>query len=201
MRTPAGKTPETGASPAAGWMDSCRNPPGRERFLARELKEMSGPPKSCWQRMRLTNVGSPKGREPYGDRVPVVVAGATTCQGGREGRPQGEAAPSNSVLDRSLREQRFGRRYLWATRLTWTRKREGTAAWRESTERREGVEGAAVPGPRDMAKTRLFEAQSPAMEMCILRLTTPGAEPSASGESPLLRPNPSGWWAVDSEFT
>src|SRR2546430_3758415 len=40
--------------------------------------------------MSETNVGSPKGREPYGDTVPVVVAGVTTCQGGREGRPQGE---------------------------------------------------------------------------------------------------------------
>jgi hypothetical protein len=37
-------------------------------------------------------VGSPTGREPYGDTVPVVVAGVTTCQGGREGRPQGKGA-------------------------------------------------------------------------------------------------------------
>ena len=37
-------------------------------------------------------MGSPKGREPYGDGVPVVVAGVTTCQGGRESRPQGEGA-------------------------------------------------------------------------------------------------------------
>jgi hypothetical protein len=37
-------------------------------------------------------VGSPTGREPYGDTVPVVVAGVTTCQGGREGRLQGEGA-------------------------------------------------------------------------------------------------------------
>jgi len=37
-----------------------------------------------------TNVGSPKGREPYGDGAPVVVAGVTTRQGGRESRPQGE---------------------------------------------------------------------------------------------------------------
>jgi hypothetical protein len=37
-------------------------------------------------------VGLPKGREPYGDTVPVVVAGAAPCQGGREGRPQGEGA-------------------------------------------------------------------------------------------------------------
>jgi hypothetical protein len=37
--------------------------------------------------------------------------------------------------------------------------------------------------------------------MCILRHTTPGAEPPASGESPLLRPNSSGWWAVSNELT
>ena len=42
--------------------------------------------------MPETNVGSPTGREPYGDTVPVVVAGVTTCQGGREGRPQGQGA-------------------------------------------------------------------------------------------------------------
>jgi hypothetical protein len=32
------------------------------------------------------------GTESYGDTVPVVVAGVTTCQGGREGRPQDEGA-------------------------------------------------------------------------------------------------------------
>jgi hypothetical protein len=36
-------------------------------------------------------VGSPTGRESYGDGGPVVVAEVTTCQGGRESRPQGEA--------------------------------------------------------------------------------------------------------------
>jgi len=75
----------------------------------REFKEMSGTPKSRSVRTARTNVGSPKGREPYGDAGPVVVAGVTTGQGGREGRPQGEVAPSNSALDRSRREQRFGR--------------------------------------------------------------------------------------------
>jgi hypothetical protein len=35
-------------------------------------------------------MGSSKGREPYGDGGPVVVAGVTTCQGGRESRPQGQ---------------------------------------------------------------------------------------------------------------
>ncbi len=45
-------------------------------------------------------MGSPKGCEPYGDRVPVVVAGVTTCQGGREGRPQGEGAQVIGYYDR-----------------------------------------------------------------------------------------------------
>ena len=31
-----------------------------------------------------TNVGSPTGCEPYGDGGLVVVAGVTTCRGGRE---------------------------------------------------------------------------------------------------------------------
>jgi group II intron reverse transcriptase/maturase len=45
-------------------------------------------------------MGSPKGREPYGDRVPVVVAGVTTCRGGREGRPQGQGAQVIGCYDR-----------------------------------------------------------------------------------------------------
>jgi hypothetical protein len=39
-----------------------------------------------------TNAGSPAGREPHGDGVPVVVVGVATHQGGRESRPQGEGA-------------------------------------------------------------------------------------------------------------
>jgi hypothetical protein len=35
-------------------------------------------------------MGSPTGRESYGDGGPVVVAGVTPGQGGRESRPQGE---------------------------------------------------------------------------------------------------------------
>jgi hypothetical protein len=40
--------------------------------------------------MTKTNVGSPKGREPYGDTGTVVVVRVTPHQGGREGRPQGK---------------------------------------------------------------------------------------------------------------
>src|ERR671917_1190754 len=40
--------------------------------------------------MTRTNVGSPKGREPYGDGGPVVVVGITPYQGRRESRLQGQ---------------------------------------------------------------------------------------------------------------
>ena len=43
-------------------------------------------------------MGSPNGREPYGDGGPVVVAGVTTCQGGRESRPQGEGGLGDRIL-------------------------------------------------------------------------------------------------------
>src|SRR3954465_1151746 len=59
---------------------------------------MSGRPTSRWHVRRRRTAGWPTGREPYGDGVPIVVAGVTTCQGGRESRPQGEGA---QVIERS----------------------------------------------------------------------------------------------------
>jgi hypothetical protein len=41
-------------------------------------------------RATKTNVGSPKGREPYGEGGPAVVVGVTPHQGGRESRLQGQ---------------------------------------------------------------------------------------------------------------
>ena len=41
-------------------------------------------------RTARTNMGSPTGRESYGDGGPVVVAGVTTGRGVRESRNQGE---------------------------------------------------------------------------------------------------------------
>ena len=73
-------------------------------------------------------------------------------------------APLHSALDPPSGDRGSGGGDLGATRLTWTRKREGTTAWRESVEYRGGVEGAAAQGPRDMAKAGLLEAQSPAMQ-------------------------------------
>lgn len=90
---------------------------------------------------------------------------------------------------------------LWVAHPTWTRKREGKAAWWESAEHGEGVDRVVAQGPCDMAKTGLFEAQSPAMEMCILRHTTSGAQPPVSGDIPSRRPNPSGRWAVGNQLT
>jgi len=49
-------------------------------------------------------MGSPKGCEPYGDRVPVVVAEVTTCQGEREDRPQGEGAQVTGYYNREVCE-------------------------------------------------------------------------------------------------
>src|SRR3954468_2782482 len=45
--------------------------------------------------MTGTNAGSPTGRESYGDGGPVVVAGVTTGQGGRESRPHGRRGPGD----------------------------------------------------------------------------------------------------------
>ncbi|SIO87683.1 Mobile element protein [Nocardiopsis sp. JB363] len=44
-------------------------------------------------------MGSPKGRESYGDGGPVVVAGVTTCRGGRENLPQGEGGQVTRTLN------------------------------------------------------------------------------------------------------
>jgi hypothetical protein len=105
-----GKTSEPVPRPATVFRFCRRNLRSAERCPVRAFKEMSGPPTFRSTRTTRTNAGSPTGRESYGDGGLVVAAGVTTCQGGRESRLQGEAAPSNSVLDRSRREQRFGRR-------------------------------------------------------------------------------------------
>ncbi len=43
-------------------------------------------------------MGSPTGREPQGDAVPVVVAGVTTGQGAWESHAQGEGQQGSGVL-------------------------------------------------------------------------------------------------------
>jgi hypothetical protein len=70
---------------------ACRcNLRGVERCPVRVIKEMSRTPKSRSDVQQGRTRDQPSGREPQGDGVPIVVVGATTHQGGRESRPQGE---------------------------------------------------------------------------------------------------------------
>ena len=110
----------TGGSPLTLLLEAQSPDDGRERPPARHLMPVPCPasvsrvrpmqPSGCgalpsegnqgdeWDayvtlgRTTATNAGSPTGREPQGHGVPVVVVGATTHQGGRESRPQGEGA-------------------------------------------------------------------------------------------------------------
>jgi len=49
---------------------------------------------------RRRTAGSPTGREPYGDGVPVVVAGVTTCRGDRESRATGRRGTGDRDVQR-----------------------------------------------------------------------------------------------------
>ena len=76
----------------------CCNLRGVERCPVRAIKEMSRTPKSRSDVQRGRTRDQPSGREFQGDGVPIVVAGATTRQGGRESRPQGEGAQVAGLL-------------------------------------------------------------------------------------------------------
>lgn len=69
---------------------ACRKPPEHGAIPNNGIQGDEWGAYVTLERMTLTNVGSPTGRESYGDRGPVVVAGVTPCQGRRETRLQGE---------------------------------------------------------------------------------------------------------------
>ena len=95
---PPKKTPETGAGSATTSL-SCRcNLRSAERCPVRAIKEMNGAPTSRSDVQQGRTRDQPSGREPQGDGVPIVVAGATPRQGGRESRPQGEGAQATGHL-------------------------------------------------------------------------------------------------------
>ena len=77
---------------AMAFLQGRRNLRGVERCPVRAIKEMSRTPKSRSDVRQGRTRDQPSGREPQGDGVPIVVVGATTHQGGRESRPQGEGA-------------------------------------------------------------------------------------------------------------
>jgi hypothetical protein len=80
---PTGKTPETGTGPCGELATSSPQSSGtQERCPVRVLKETDGTPKSCSTRTAVMNMGSPTGRESYGDGVPAVVGGVTSAQSG-----------------------------------------------------------------------------------------------------------------------
>ena len=93
-----GKTSEPVPCPASVSRIRRRNLRGTGRCPVRAFKEMSWPPTFRSTRTTGTNAGSPTGRESYGDGGPVVVAGVTTCQGGRESRLQGQGAQVTGYL-------------------------------------------------------------------------------------------------------
>src|ERR1035438_8309678 len=83
--------PVTGAGPCGEMIGRSPQSSGaRERCPVRVLKETDGTPKSRSISTAVMNMGSPKGRESYGDGVPAVVGGVTSAQSGdRESRSTG----------------------------------------------------------------------------------------------------------------
>ena len=81
---PTGKTPETGTGPCGELATSSPQSSGvQERCPVRAFKEETdGTPKSCSIRTAVVNMGSPTGRESYGDGVPTVIVGVTSGQSG-----------------------------------------------------------------------------------------------------------------------
>ena len=90
--TSAGTTPEAGATFCGGIVEGSLQPPERGALPSEGNQGDEWDAYVTLGRATETNAGSTYGREPHGDGVPIVVVGATTHQGGRESRPQGEGA-------------------------------------------------------------------------------------------------------------
>ena len=79
----AGKTSETGAMLCGGIVEGSPQPPERGALPSEGNQGDEWDAYVVLGRMTGTNAGSPAGREPHGDGVPIVVVGVTTHQGGR----------------------------------------------------------------------------------------------------------------------
>ena len=93
------KAPETGVVSCGGLEVRLLQPPGHETMPSEGIEGDEWDAYVTLSRTARTNMGSPKGRESYGDGGPVVVAGVTTGQGGRESRPQGEGGQVTGHLE------------------------------------------------------------------------------------------------------
>jgi hypothetical protein len=102
MVASVGKTPEADAVLCPGLMPWPGQPPERGTMPNEGIQGDEWDAYVTLSRTARTNMGSPTGRESYGDGGLVVVAGVTPGQGGREGRPQGEA---DQVIGHSTTER------------------------------------------------------------------------------------------------
>ena len=85
-------TPVTDATPCPGMNLETEQPPWRGTLPSEGGQGDEWAAYVALDTYDKVNAGSPTGREPYGDAVPIVVAGVTTCHGGRESWLQGEGA-------------------------------------------------------------------------------------------------------------
>ena len=90
--------PDAGAAPCPGLVPGPWQPPGRGAMPSEGIEGDEWDAYVTLSRTARTNMGSPTGRESYGDGGPVVVAGVTTGQGRRESRLQGEGGQVTGYL-------------------------------------------------------------------------------------------------------
>jgi hypothetical protein len=89
---PPEMTPVIGATTCAGIVKGPVQPLGRGAMPSEGIQGDEWGAYVTLGRTSRTNAGSPVGREPHGDGVPIVVVGVTAHQGGRESRLQGKGA-------------------------------------------------------------------------------------------------------------
>lgn len=85
--------------PATTPHDGRRNLQSMGRSLTKGFKGMNGMLKSRYYVHRGRTRDHLRGEVPYGDGGPVVVAGVTSCQGGRESRPQGQGGQAVRMFE------------------------------------------------------------------------------------------------------
>jgi hypothetical protein len=90
--------PDADVSPCAGIVEGPAQPSGRRTMPSEGIQGDEWGAYVTLGRTTRTNAGSPVGREPQGDGVPVVVVGVTTHPGGRENRLQGQGAQVTGYL-------------------------------------------------------------------------------------------------------
>src|SRR5438034_5941367 len=90
--------PDADAAPCAGMINGSAQPSWCEAMPNEGIQGDELGAYVTLGRTTRTNAGSPAGREPQGDGVPIVVVGVTTHQGGRESRLQGQGAQVTGYL-------------------------------------------------------------------------------------------------------